>query len=415
MGNRMIDYRTILNNRLNDLRQTGSYRYFLEVDKQSDLFPRFQYTDAEGRIHTAINWCSNDYLGMSVHPKVINAMQQATAHCGTGSGGTRNISGTTVLHRRLEKVLAQLHQQEAALLFNGAYQANQTALCTLGRLLPNALFVSDERNHASIIEGIRASGCDKIIFRHNDTAQLEGILRQEAGQRPVIVAVESVYSIGGTVAPLQCILELSRCYNCLSYVDEVHAVGLYGSTGGGLTEQWGLQDQVDIINGTLAKGFGVIGGYITGEAILIDAIRSFGSGFIFTTSLPPAICAAATESITLVRRGTPLRQRLHQNVQLLRQLLTSYGIVYGGHDSHITPVYIGDATLCKTIADTLLQQFGLYLQPVNYPTVPLGEACLRIVANARHTEADIHHLAESLSVVLQGHPIAPSLNTIAQP
>jgi 5-aminolevulinate synthase len=400
MGFRLINYQNILHTKLQQLKQLGSYRYFLDVDKSAALFPRFFYTDEAGLTKTAVNWCSNDYLCMSVHPVVADTLARVTKRSGTGSGGTRNISGTTVYHRQLEATLADLHHKEAALLFNGAYLANLTTLQTLGKLLPNALFVSDERNHASIIEGIRASGCEKVIFRHNDTQHLQQILQERAGNRPVVLVFESVYSISGTVAPIQEILALAKQYHCLSYIDEVHAVGLYGPSGGGITEQWGVQNEVDIINGTLAKGFGVIGGYIATNATIADAIRSFGSGFIFTTSLPPAICAAAVQSIQLLQNGTALRERLHQNVQQLRQVLQAYGIPYGGHDSHITPVHIGDAARCKQMADRLLHGYGLYLQPVNYPTVPLGEACLRIVVTAKHTLADMQYLAESLAAVL---------------
>jgi 5-aminolevulinate synthase len=412
MGFRLINYQHILQTKLGQLKQSGSYRYFLDVDKSAALFPRFFYTSEAGVTQTAINWCSNDYLCMSVNSALAETLSKVTKRSGTGSGGTRNISGTTIYHRQLETALANLHQKEAALLFNGAYLANLTTLQTLGKLLPNALFVSDERNHASIIEGIKASGCEKIIFRHNDTQHLEQLLQTEAGNRPVIVVFESVYSISGTVAPIKDILALAKQYNCLTYIDEVHAVGLYGATGGGLTEELGLQDEVDIINGTLAKGFGVIGGYIATNATIADAIRSFGSGFIFTTSLPPAICATALQSITLLQKDEALRTHFHQNVQQLRQVLQSYGIPFGGHDSHITPVHIGDASLCKQLADRLLQEYGLYLQPVNYPTVPLGEACLRIVVTAKHTMADIQYLAESLADVLAAiqQPIAQAVS-----
>lgn len=412
MGFRLINYQHILQGKLAQLKQSGSYRYFLDVDKSAALFPRFFYTDGAGTTKTAINWCSNDYLCMSVNSTLADTLAKVTKRSGTGSGGTRNISGTTVYHRQLEKALAHLHQKEAALLFNGAYLANLTTLQTLGKLLPNALFVSDERNHASIIEGIKASGCDKVIFKHNDTQHLEQILQKEAGNRPVIVVFESVYSISGTVAPIEAILTLAKQYNCLTYIDEVHAVGLYGPTGGGLTEQWGLQSQVDIINGTLAKGFGVIGGYIAASATMADAIRSYGSGFIFTTSLPPAVCATALQSIALLQQDGALRTHFHQNVQQLRQVLQSYGIAFGGHASHITPVHIGDANLCKQLADRLLQEYGLYLQPVNYPTVPIGEACLRIVVTAKHTLADMQYLAESLASVLSTvqQPIAQAVS-----
>jgi len=414
MGNNIINYQDIISQQLDKLKQSGSYRYFLDVDKSAALFPRFFYTNAEGVTQTAVNWCSNDYLCMSVHDKVVDTLARVAKRSGSGSGGTRNIAGTTVYHRELETTLANLHHKEAALVFNGAYMANLTALSTLGKLLPNALFVSDERNHASIIEGIRASGCEKIIFRHNDTAHLQNILQQHAGSRPIIIVFESVYSINGSVAPIKTIAALAKQYNCLTYIDEVHAVGLYGATGGGLTEQLDLQDEIDIINGTLAKGFGVIGGYIAAGATIIDAIRSFGSGFIFTTSLPPAVCAAATASIQWLQQNDATRQQFFHNVQQLRKVLKAYGIRFGNNTSHITPVHIGDATRCKQVADRLLQEYGLYLQPVNYPTVPVGEACLRIIVTVKHTEADMLYLAQSLAAVLLGNtPTITQLNALA--
>lgn len=413
MGNNIINYQDIISQQLDKLKQSGSYRYFLDVDKSAALFPRFFYTNAEGVTQTAVNWCSNDYLCMSVHDKVVDTLARVAKRSGSGSGGTRNIAGTTVYHRQLETTLANLHHKAAALVFNGAYIANLTALGTLGKLLPTALFISDERNHASIIEGIRASGCEKIIFRHNDTAHLQNILQQHAGNRPIIIVFESVYSINGSIAPIKTIAALAKQYNCLTYIDEVHAVGLYGATGGGVTEQLGLQDEIDIINGTLAKGFGVIGGYVAACATIIDAIRSFGSGFIFTTSLPPAVCAAATASIQWLQQDHATRQQFFHNVQQLRKVLKAYGIRFGNNTSHITPVHIGDATRCKQVADRLLQEYGLYLQPVNYPTVPVGEACLRIIVTVKHTKADMLYLAQSLAAVLLGNtPTITQLNAL---
>ena len=277
----MIDYNNILNNHLTGLKQAGSYRYFLDVQKSAQHFPRFYYETESGEKKAATNWCSNDYLCMSIHEEVIGKLCLIASRSGSGSGGTRNISGTTNYHRELERTLATLHKKEAALLFSGAYLANLTTLSTLGKLLPDAVFISDERNHASIIEGIKASGCDKKIFRHNDLADLENILSSLEKDIPKIIVFESVYSINGTVAPVEDIILLAKKYHCLTYSDEVHAVGLYGSDGGGITSMLGLQSGIDIINGTLAKGFGVIGGYIAASQTIADAIRSFGSGFIF--------------------------------------------------------------------------------------------------------------------------------------
>ncbi len=397
----MIDYNSILTARLDGLKNTGSYRYFLDVNKSAQHFPRFTYENENGEKKTAINWCSNDYLCMSVHEEVISKLCFAAHRSGCGSGGTRNISGTTVYHRELERTLAALHKKENALLFSGAYMANHATLSTLGKLLPGTVFISDERNHASIIEGIRASGCEKKIFRHNDTEDLEQILKELDSRQPKIIVFESVYSMNGAVAPVEEIILLAKKYNCLTYLDEVHAVGMYGADGGGIASLLGLQSGIDIINGTLAKGFGVIGGYIAATKTITDTIRSFGSGFIFTTSLPPAVCAAAGKSIQILQKDNATRTLFHRKVQQLREILTQQQVAYTANDSHITPVHIGDATACKQAADRLLREFGLYLQPVNYPTVPKGEECLRIVVTVKHTEADMAYLAASLHKVLQ--------------
>src|SRR5688572_2697832 len=277
----MTDYNQILSTQLEQLKQSGSYRYFLDISKSAQHFPRFYYKDENGAEKTAVNWCSNDYLCMSVNEQVIEQFRSVAGHSGVGSGGTRNISGTTVYHRELENALAGLHKKKAALLFSGAYLANLTTLSTLGRLFPDAVFLSDEKNHASLIEGMRASGRKKVIFRHNDAAHLEELLKELPADQPKIIAFESVYSIHGAIAPVKEILSLAKKYNCLTYLDEVHAVGLYGDDGGGITSQLGLQDKIDIVNGTLAKGFGVIGGYIAASRNIVDAVRSFGSGFIF--------------------------------------------------------------------------------------------------------------------------------------
>jgi 5-aminolevulinate synthase len=396
----MTDYNQLLSTQLEQLKQSGSYRYFLDIHKSAQLFPRFYYKDENGAEKTAVNWCSNDYLCMSVHEQVIEAFRSVAARSGVGSGGTRNISGTTVYHHELEEVLACLHKKEAALLFSGAYLANLTTLSTLGRIFADAIFLSDEKNHASLIEGMRASGRKKAIFRHNDAAHLEELLKELPPDQPKIIAFESVYSIHGAIAPVREILALAKKYNCLAYLDEVHAVGLYGADGGGITSQLGLQDEIDIVNGTLAKGFGVIGGYIAASKNIVDAIRSFGSGFIFTTSLPPAVCAAAIKSAELVMNDEPLRKSFHNKVARLRSILMQYKVEYTDNPSHITPIPIGDSALCKKIADRLLREFGVYLQPVNFPTVKRGEECLRVIVTVKHEEDDMLHLARSLEAVL---------------
>jgi len=297
----LINYTEIFADKLEALKQGGTYRYFLNVNKSAQHFPIFHFEDANGEKRKAINFCSNDYLSMSVQEEVISKMVWVANRAGAGSGGTRNISGTTNYHRKLEISIADLHQKEAALLFGSAYLANLTALGTLGKILPNAVILSDEYNHASIIEGIKTSGCEKRIFKHNDVAELESLLAKIPVDRPKIIVFESVYSMSGTIAPIVDIVMLAKRYQALTYIDEVHAVGLYGEHGGGLTEQLQIQNGIDLINGTLAKGFGVFGGYIAGSSVMVDAIRSLGPGFIFTTSLPPAICAAATKSIEILK------------------------------------------------------------------------------------------------------------------
>lgn len=392
----MTDYHRVFNQHLNRLKEAGNYRYFLDVDKHADTFPRFSYSNSQGETFHATNWCSNDYLGMSIHPDVIDAAMKVASASGIGSGGTRNISGTTIHHRALERALAKLHNKEGALIFGGAYLANLTTLQTMGKIFPDIVFISDERNHASLIEGMRSSKRDKIIYSHNDLDHLESILQSIPVDRPKMIVFESVYSIIGSVADIEGTIALAKKYNALTYIDEVHAVGLYGVDGGGKTSQLGVSDQIDIINGTLAKGFGVIGGYIAASADIVDAIRSFGSGFIFTTSLPPSVCAAAVASIEHVSAHNELREQLHANVITLRHILDQYAVRYRMNPSHITPIPMRDAIHCKQVADKLLRLHGAYLQPVNYPTVPVGEECLRVVVTPRHTEADMVNLAKAL-------------------
>lgn len=394
-----IKYNELLGSRVEELRKSGNYRYFLDVNKSAQHFPKFYFEDADGKKSQATNWCSNDYLCMSVNEEVISRLSFVAHRSGAGSGGTRNISGTTNYHRELEETLARLHNKERALLFGGAYLANVTALATLGKLLPGCVFISDELNHASIIEGIRTSGCEKRIFRHNDVAHLEEIISKLDQELPRIIVFESIYSIRGSVAPISDIVTIAEKYNCLTYADEVHAVGLYGN-GSGMVRQLGFQGRVDIINGTLAKGFGTIGGYIAAAENTIDAIRSFGKGFIFTTSLPPALCAAAQKSIGLVQTQPGMISRFHENVQHLRAALTAAAVPFFVNESHITAVPIGDAGRCKRIADELLHEYGVYIQPVNYPTVPRGEECLRITVTVRHKLEEMRYLAESLRKVL---------------
>ncbi|MBL7870356.1 MAG: 5-aminolevulinate synthase [Cyclobacteriaceae bacterium] len=395
-----MNYNTYFDTHIQALKDSGHYRYFLEVNKSAQHFPKFYFQDSDGVKQSAINWCSNDYLAQSVHEEVISKLSFAANRAGVGSGGTRNISGTTTYHKELEDTLAKLHHKEGALLFSGAYLANVTTLSTLGKLIPNLIFISDERNHASMVEGIKASKNQKIIFRHNDIIHLGEILASLPFDQPKVIVFESVYSINGNIAPVPQVAALAKLYNSLTYIDEVHAVGLYGEDGGGITSLHHVQSEINIINGTLAKGFGVIGGYIAANQNIIDAIRSFGSGFIFTTSLPPAMCAAAIKSIQLVQGNPELRNQYHQRVKLLRQIFSLHEIPFLNNESHITNILIGDPSLCRKIANKLLHESGIYIQPIFYPTVPQGEECLRITLTARHTQDQMEALANSLRTVL---------------
>lgn len=393
-----LDIRVHIQNRLSQLKQEGGYRYFLQLNKSARHFPVFYY-EIDGKSKRAVNFCSNDYLGMSVEEDVIGKLSFVAHQSGTGSGGTRNISGTTQQHQSLEQTISAWHQKEAALIFGSAYLANLTALQTLGRQIPDLVFFSDERNHASLIEGMRSAGNKKIIFRHNDPEHLEELLQQVPAVTPKLIVFESVYSMNGNIAPVKSFIHLAKKYNAITYIDEVHAIGLYGNTGAGICAQEDVLDQIDIINGTLAKSVGVIGGYITATQHFIDFIRSFGSGFIFTTSLPPAICAAAEKSIQLIRQSSALRTSMHGLVTYLRRLLDEAGISWKRNQSHITTIVIGEAARCKRIADRLLDEYGVYVQPINHPTVPVGEECLRLIVTARHNREQATHFVNSLKKI----------------
>jgi 5-aminolevulinate synthase len=345
-------------------------------------------------------WCSNDYLGMGQHPEVIAALEDVAHTVGVGSGGTRNISGTTRYHIQLEKRLADLHQKQAALVFSSGYIANLTSLGSLGRVLPNVAFFSDELNHASLIQGIRASHADKHIFHHNDMSHLEELLQQEDINRPKVIVFESVYSMSGSIAPIADIIKLAKKYNALTYIDEVHAVGLYGDSGAGKCQELGLSDNIDIINGTLAKGFGVVGGYIAGNANIVDCIRSYGPGFIFTTSIPPAVCAAADKSVEIVSQSPHLRAKHHQQVHLLKDTMIRYGVPYRQTLTHIVPVIIGDPLKCRAVTDQLLHEFDIYVQPINFPTVPKGQERLRLTLSPYHDTKKIEKLVRALKQIL---------------
>ena len=396
----MIDYSTYFDSYLHRKRTSGEYRHFLDVEKRVNDFPSFQFVDAHGKKRKAVNWCSNDYLAMSTHPDIISVMGNHLKKSGVGSGGTRNISGTTVHHSQLERTIAKLHQKDRAILFNGAYLANYSSLASLGKLIPGIIFYSDSENHASIIQGIRSASSDKRIWRHNDLEHLEFLLKRDRADRPKIIVFESVYSMSGTLAPVQGIIHLAKKYNALTYIDEVHAVGLYGNRSGGILDQMQLSHEIDIINGTLAKAFGVIGGYIAASNDISEAIRLQGSGFIFTTSLPPAICAAANKSIEYVTHTPEINRQRTTRLHQMRSALKGQSIEFNGEKSHITIVKIGSAHRCKSITHTLLYDHGIYMQPIFYPTVLKDEACLRITVTPRHNTDQIQQLVHALSKVL---------------
>src|SRR5215510_7438646 len=379
-----MDYARAFVKALQTVKDEGRYRVFADIRRNRGHFPSARHFAAAGPRQITV-WCSNDYLGMAQNPAVIAAMHEALDTAGAGSGGTRNISGTSHYHVELEAELADLHRKEAALLFTSAYVANDTTLATLQKLLPASVVFSDEKNHASMIAGIRNGGGEKRIWRNNDVADLEAKLRAVDRERPKIIAFESVYSMDGLMAPIGAICDLARKYGALTYLDEVHAVGLYGPRGGGLAERDGVMERVDIINGTLAKGFGVMGGYIAGTRDLCDAIRSYAPGFIFTTSLAPAIAAGAVASIRHLKTSEVERERHQQRARELKRRLCAAGLPVMDNPSHIVPVLVGDPVLCKKLTDNLLERFSIYIQPINYPTVPRGTDRLRLCPTPLHS------------------------------
>jgi 5-aminolevulinate synthase len=378
---------------LEAIKKEGKYRTFNNILRERGKYPSAIWYSKYG-VKKIINWCSNDYLGMGQHQFVIDAMKTALDAVGAGSGGTRNISGTTKYHVTLESELARLHKKESALIFTSAYVANLTTLETIPKVLSEITYISDSENHSSIIQGIRYSKAKKKIWKHNDLNHLEELLMKISG--PKCVVFESVYSMDGDISPLKQIVELCKKYNAITYLDEVHAVGLYGLTGGGIAERENLQDEIDIINGTLGKAFGVQGGYIAGKADFLDAIRSLAPGFIFTTSLSPVICAGALSSVRYVREHNDLRKKLHEKSAKTKRELANSGIEVLQNNSHIVPVIIGDAIKCKKISDDLLYKEGVYVQPINYPTVPVGRERLRFTPGPLHTDAMIHDMTYKL-------------------
>jgi 5-aminolevulinate synthase len=400
-----MDYESRFRQSLEALHAEGRYRIFADLKRRCGAYPTADHF-AGGGVRDVTVWCSNDYLGMSQHPVVRAAMHEAIEAVGAGSGGTRNISGTTHYHVELEAELADLHGKEAALLFTSAYIANDSTLSTLQRLMPGLVLFSDEKNHASMIEGIRRGGSEKHIFRHNDVAHLEELLRKVPADRPKIIVFESVYSMDGHIAPIAAICDLAERYGALTYLDEVHAVGLYGKRGGGIAERDGVMHRIDIVNGTLAKGFGVMGGYIAGTRACCDAIRSYAPGFIFTTSLAPAIVAGALASIRHLKRSELERARHQERVRTVKRLMGEARLPVMDNPSHIVPVMVGDPVHCKAVTDTLLAKYGIYVQPINYPTVPRGTERMRFTPSPVHSNEQIAALIAALKALWMACPVA---------
>jgi 5-aminolevulinate synthase len=376
------------------LKAERRYRSFVDLERIAGSFPSALWHSPDGPRPITV-WCSNDYLGMGQHPSVIEAMTQAAIRHGTGAGGTRNISGNSHPIVELERELADLHGKEAALVFTSGYVSNQTGISTLAKLIPNCLILSDALNHNSMIEGVRQSGCDKVVFRHNDLEHLEELL-QAAGDRPKLIVFESVYSMDGDVAPIRQICDLAERYGAMTYIDEVHAVGMYGPRGAGLAERLGIMHRIDVIEGTLGKAFGVMGGYIAGAASVIDAVRSYAPGFIFSTALPPAVAAAATASVRHLKDSRTERQGQQGQVAQVKDALLRADLPLLATPTHIVPLMVGDAEACKAASDRMLKKHGIYIQPINYPTVPRGTERLRITPGPLHTGAHIEALTQAL-------------------
>ena len=393
-----MDYDAQLTQALQKLHDEGRYRTFIDIERQNGHFPHAVWTRPDGTTRPIAVWCGNDYLGMGQHPAVLAAMHEALDATGAGSGGTRNISGTTVYHKRLETELADLHGKEAALVFTSAYIANDATLSTLRTIFPGLIIYSDALNHASMIEGVRRGGGEKRIFRHNDLAHLRALLAADDPAAPKLIAFESIYSMDGDVAPIGAICDLAQEFGALTYLDEVHAVGMYGPRGAGVAERDGQMHRVDIVNATLAKAFGVFGGYIAATAKMVDAIRSYAPGFIFTTSLPPAVAAGAAASVRLLKtaEGQALRDRQQENARILKMRLKAVGLPIIDEGTHIVPVHVGNPTHCKMLSDMLLEEHGIYVQPINFPTVPRGTERLRFTPSPVHDPKEIDRLVKAM-------------------
>ncbi|WP_287882673.1 MULTISPECIES: 5-aminolevulinate synthase [Paracoccus] len=393
-----MDYSAALDQAIGKLHEEGRYRTFIDIERRKGAYPQAVWTQPDGTETQITVWCGNDYLGMGQHPVVLAAMHEALDATGAGSGGTRNISGTTVYHKRLEAELSDLHGKEAALVFSSAYIANDATLSTLRKLFPGLIIYSDELNHASMIEGIKRFDGAKRIFRHNDVAHLRELLAADDPEAPKLIAFESIYSMDGDFGPIKAICDLADEFNALTYLDEVHAVGMYGPRGGGVAERDGLSHRIDIFNGTLGKAFGVFGGYIAASARMVDAIRSYAPGFIFTTSLPPAVAAGAAASIAFLKtaEGQLLRDQQQLNARILKMRLRGLGMPIMDHGSHIVPVHVGNPVHCKALSDMLLADFGIYVQPINFPTVPRGTERLRFTPSPVHDPKQIDHLVKAM-------------------
>jgi len=395
-----VDYHGYFTGALARLRTERRYRVFVDLERIAGRFPHAVWHSPQGPKSVVI-WCSNDYLGMGQHPKVIGAMVETATKMGTGAGGTRNIAGNNHPLVELERELADLHRKDAALVFTSGYISNETGISTLARLMPNCLILSDALNHNSMIEGVRQAHCEKQIFRHNDMAHLEQLLAVADPLRPKLIVFESLYSMDGDIAPVAQICDLAARYGAMTYVDEVHAVGMYGVRGAGITERDGVMDRIDVIEGTLAKAFGCLGGYIAGSSTLIDAVRSYAPGFIFKTALPPSVCAAATAAIRHLKASNWERERHQERAARTKAVLTAAALPVMTSPTHIVPVFVGDPERCKQASDLLLTEHGIYIQPINYPTVPKGKERLRITPSPYHDDGSIDTLAEALVDVWQ--------------
>lgn len=391
-----MDYNAKLDTAIDRLHAEGRYRTFIDIERTRGRFPHATWCKQDGSEAPVTVWCGNDYLGMGQHPAVLAAMHEAIDATGAGSGGTRNISGTTVYHKRLEAELADLHRKEAALLFTSAYIANDATLSTLPKLFPGLIIYSDESNHASMIEGVRRNGGAKRIFRHNDVAHLRELLAADDPAAPKVIAFESIYSMSGDFGPIEALCDLADEFGALTYIDEVHAVGMYGPRGAGVAERDGLIGRIDIINGTLAKAFGVMGGYIAASAKMCDAVRSYAPGFIFTTSLPPAVAAGAAASVAHLKTDQTVRERHQTQAKILKFRLKGLGLPIIDHGSHIVPLIVGDPVHTKKLSDMLLSEYGIYVQPINFPTVPRGTERLRFTPSPLHGPREMDALVDAL-------------------